>query len=129
MEPRIDLISIITNNFPGMLLFYRDVMGFEVKVQLEEYVEFKSKNVRFALTTNSVMNTATNHASFLETRKGQVFELAFPVASPSEVDTVYALLVKKGASAIKAPEDVPWNQRAGFIADPDGNIHEIFAEL
>jgi len=24
---------------------------------------------------------------------------------------------------------MPWNQRTAFIADPDGNIHEIFADL
>lgn len=129
MVPKIDLISIVTNNLSEMLLFYRDIMGFKVKLNLEEYVEFESKGVRLAITTNNVMGKATDHKSFREQKSGQVFELAFLVASPSEVDKAYSLLVKKGASPIKAPENMPWNQRAAFIADPDGNIHEIFADL
>ena len=129
MEPRIDLISIVTSNLPELLLFNRDVMGFGVKLSLEEYIESESKGVRFAITTRNVMKKATGHDSFGEEKKGQVFKLAFLVSSPSEVDKFYYQLVKKGATPIKAPENMPWNQRAAFIADPDGNIHEIFADL
>jgi catechol 2,3-dioxygenase-like lactoylglutathione lyase family enzyme len=129
MEPRIDLISIVTEDLDGMLAFYRDVMGFPVKLKLESYVEFESPGVRFAITTNSVMAKATGHASFSEGRKGQAFELAFPVETPEEVDSGYNELVGKGAVPVKSPEDMPWNQRAAFFADPDGNVHEIFAEL
>jgi len=129
MKPRINLISIVTNNFPEMLRFYRDVLGFLVKTNTDGYVEFESEGVRFAITTNSVMKNATGHASFDEKKGGQAFELAFPVASPNEVDSAYAHLIQKGATPIKAPENMPWNQRTAFIADPDGNIHEIFSEL
>lgn len=88
MKPRIDLISIVTSKFSEMLLFYKDVMGFAVQL-----------------------------------------ELAFPVSSPSEVDATYKELIQKGATPIKEPADMPWHQRAAFLADPDGNIHEIFAKL
>jgi hypothetical protein len=26
-------------------------------------------------------------------------------------------------------DDVPWQQRTAMFADPDGNIHEFFADL
>jgi hypothetical protein len=34
-----------------------------------------------------------------------------------------------GAIPIKKPSYMPWNQRTGFFADPDGNVHEVFADL
>lgn len=34
-----------------------------------------------------------------------------------------------GATPIQAPQNMPWNQRTALFSDPDGNIHEIFAEL
>ena len=30
---------------------------------------------------------------------------------------------------IKEPQNMPWNQRTALFADPDGNIHEIFAGI
>ncbi|MBL7056297.1 VOC family protein [Candidatus Woesearchaeota archaeon] len=62
-------------------------------------------------------------------KKGQSFELAFSVPTPNEVDKTYEEIVKKGATPIKSANDMPWNQRTAFFADPDGNIHEIFADL
>lgn len=129
MKPKIDLISIITNQLPEMILFYRDVLGFAVKMEQDNYVEFVSEGVRFAITTHSVMEKATRDARYSAQPTGQRFELAFPVSSPKDVDTTYADLVQKGATPVRAAADMPWNQRAAFIADPDGNIHEIFANL
>jgi len=34
-----------------------------------------------------------------------------------------------GAREVHKPEDMPWNQRTALFADPDGNIHEIFADI
>lgn len=129
MKPEIALISIVTLHLPELHQFYREVLGFAVKLELDNYIEFVSPGVRFAITTNRVMFDATHHSSFSEPKKGQSFELAFPVSSPSEVDEVYKELVEKGAIPVKPAEDMPWGQRTASIADPDGNIHEIFAEL
>jgi lactoylglutathione lyase len=129
MRPKIDLITIVTNKLQEMHLFYRDVLGFKVKLELDSYIEFESPGVRFALTTNKVMKDATNHESYSREKQGQSVELAFPVTSPSDVDKTYKDLIKKGAFPVKSAKDMPWGQRAAFIADPDGNIHEIFAEL
>ena len=129
MEAKIDLIGIITSKFQEMLLFYRDVLGFKVRIEMESYVEFENPGVRFAISTHKVMTEATKHKSFSQGRRGQSFELAFLVQSPGDVDKTYDEIVKKGATPVKSPEDMPWNQRAAFFADPDGNIHEVFAEL
>jgi lactoylglutathione lyase len=129
MQPRIALITIVTDNVPALASFYRDVLGFAAKSDLGQYVEFESDGVRFAVCTRAVMFGATDHVSYHEPHRGQSFELAFPCQEPAEVDRVYAEIVARGAAAIKPPADMPWGQRAAFFADPDGNIHELFADL
>ena len=133
MKPRIDLISIFTENIGPMVRFYRDVLGFVPLEPLDEnnrmYVEFQSEGVRFAICARSVMRSTVDHPSFSEPARGQAFELAFPLDSPEEVDAAYADLVAKGATPIQAPAKMSWSQRTAFFADPDGYIHELVAYL
>ncbi len=126
---KLDMIGVITDNFQAMIQFYKTVLGMEVSLEMEHYVEFKTPGTRFAISTSEVMHQATGHGSYREKRAGQPLELAFLVDSPEEVDTQYQVIVDKGATPIKSPEDMPWGQRAAFFADPDGNIHELFANL
>ena len=42
---------------------------------------------------------------------------------------MYAEIVARGAVPIHSPADMPWGQRTAMFADPDGNIHELFADL
>ena len=129
MKPKIALISIFTDNYENMVAFYRDVVGFEVAFEMGQYVEFKNEGVRFAVCAMDVMVQTVAHPSFKEPRSGQPFELAFDVTSPVEVNKVYSELIGKGATPVQGPADMPWNQRTAFFADPDGNIHEIFADF
>lgn len=129
MEAKIALITILTNNVSAMKKFYSEVLGFTVQDDRGQYIEFANEGVRFALCARSVMERATGHADFSWPRQGQSFELAFPCASPAAVDDSYATLVTNGATPITAPATMPWGQRTAFFADPDGNIHELFADL
>ncbi len=126
MLNRIGLITIVTRKLDEMKHFYSNVLDFECIEELEGYVEFRNKGVRFSLTTPSVMYEVTGHNSYKEINKGQSFELAFPLASPEEVSKAYKLLVEKGATGIKAPKLMPWGRTTAFFADPDGNIHELY---
>ena len=129
MKPRIALVTILTNNVPVLIQFYRDVIGFQVKSAPDDYAEFECDGVRFAVCSRSIMQTATNHPSYAEAPRGHSFELAFPLDSPDVVDQTFADIVAKGATPIKPPENMPWGQRTAFFADPDGNIHELFADF
>jgi len=70
----------------------------------------------------------TNYQQFQDIPTGQRLELEFPLASKTEVDSTYSEIIKKGAVPIKEPSDMPWGQRTAFFADPDGNVHELFAD-
>lgn len=123
------MVEVYTNDLKTMRAFYHDVLRFEILEDLEQYVEFKNEGVRFALSTMTVMYKATGDERFLEQKAGHTFGLAFRATDAAEVDITYDMLVAKGASPIKQAEDMPWGQRTAFFADPDGNIHEIFADL
>jgi catechol 2,3-dioxygenase-like lactoylglutathione lyase family enzyme len=129
MINRIALITILTDDVPRLTAFYRDVMGFTVKQDMGGYVEFHHDGVRFAICARSILHEASGHASYTEARRGQAFELAFPCAEPAEVDRAYAKIVAQGATPVHAPADMLWGQRTAMFADPDGNIHELFADL
>lgn len=130
VKPRIDMIGIITSRFDEMMAFYKDIMGFDVMMHMDgTYVEFTNDGVRFALSTHDVMADATEKEEYRTNRHGHCFELAFRVDDPSDLDREYESLLNRGAKPIKQPADMPWGQRTAFFADPDGNIHELFADL
>lgn len=129
MLNQIALITIVTADVPRLAAFYREVLGFAIKQDLGGYVEFHNAGVRFAICARSILHEASGHASYEEAPRGQRFELAFPCGSPAEVDQVFSAAVAKGATPVHAPADMPWRQRTALFADPDGNIHEFFADL
>jgi len=129
MNGKIALITVLTDNVPTLVQFYQDVLGFEVKTQHGDYVEFHNDGVRFAICSRAIMFEATDHQSYNESKGGQLFSLAFPCNTVEEVDKTYDKIIERGALPIKSPSNMPWNQRTGFFADPEGNIHEVFADL
>lgn len=127
MKSKISLITIWTNDIDKMKKFYNKVMRFKIKNDLGNYVEFENEGVRFAICMREVMYQYGSEYRKVEV--GQSFELAFPCKSPNDVDETFIELVKNGATSIHEPHNMPWNQRTALFADPDGNIHEIFAEI
>jgi lactoylglutathione lyase len=128
MQGKMALITILTDDVPRLAAFYRDVLGFAVENPRDDYNEFVSEGVRFAVCNRTELVNATHHPSFSEPAKGQTFELAFPLPTPEDVDRTYAEITANGAAPIQPPATMPWGQRTAFFADPDGNIHELFAD-
>lgn len=127
MLNRIGLITIVTSQLDEMKAFYKGVLGFECIEELQGYVEFQKKGVRFALTTDKVMYDATLHPSYLDKKSGQRFELAFPLPDADSVGLEYNEIISKGATPISPPEMMPWGRMTAFFADSDGNIHELYS--
>lgn len=127
MKAEINLITIWTDEIEKMRNFYNEVLGFKIKTDLGNYVEFENNGVRFAICLRSIMQGYSDE--YRKNTVGQGFELAFPCENPYDVDKSYKQLILMGATPIHEPQDMPWNQRTALFADPDGNIHEIFCEL
>lgn len=127
MKSVINLITIWTDDISKMKTFYNEVLGFKIKNDLGNYVEFENNGVRFAICLRNVMYDYSSE--YTKKTVGQGFELAFPCESPDDVDKTFNRLIDMGATPIHEPQNMPWDQRTALFADPDGNIHEIFAEL
>ncbi|MCH3963890.1 MAG: VOC family protein [Clostridium sp.] len=127
MKAQINLITIWTNDIDKMKKFYNQVLEFRIENDLGNYVEFENDGVRFAMCMRDVMYVYSSE--YREESSGQGFELAFPCENPNDVDESFKKLISKGAISVHEPQDMPWNQRTALFADPDGNIHEIFAKI
>lgn len=128
MRVKLEGITVLAQDVAKLTAFYRDVLGFEAIVEEENYTEFKNNGVRLAIFSTPLMADNTNgHPSFLEEKKGQAFELNFECDTPEDVRVMYADFVAKGATDITAPRSMAWGHTTGFFADPEGNIHSIFA--
>jgi len=64
-----------------------------------------------------------------EEPQGQRMALAFECESPDDVNATYARLVDAGFEGKKEPYDAFWGQRYANVADPDGNVVDLFAPL
>ena len=127
MKAQISLVTIWTDDIKKMKNFYSQVLGFKIDGDLGGYVEFENDGVRFAICTRDVMYAYSSE--YKKASQGQNFELAFPCENPKDVDESFKKLISAGATPVHEPENMPWNQRTALFADPDGNIHEIFANL
>lgn len=128
MIPRIRLISIMTEDVPKLVRFYKDVLGFTSDDEEGDYVELEYDGVRFAICSRKLGYELSGHESYRKKAEGQSFELAFWLPTKEEVDTTYLEITQNGATPIMEPHDMPWGQRTALFADPDGNIHEIYAD-
>lgn len=128
MRVQLEGITVLSNDVSGLARFYNEVLGFVAVIEEGHYVEFVNDGVRFAICSKPLMADNTNeHYSFIEERKGQAFELNFQCESPEAVRDIYADIVSRGATSIAEPKSMSWGHTTGFFADPDGNIHSLFA--
>ena len=126
---KINMLGVFTDQFTVMKDFYVQVLGFEILEELESYVEFGGQPMRVALCERKVMQQATGDPAFEKRAEGSPLEFAFECASNEDLDTQFQELIAQGARKVKSPAVMPWNQYAGFFADPDGHVHELFCNL
>ena len=126
---QMNMLGISTDQFEAMKDFYSQVLGFEIHEELESYVEFTGQPVRFALCDRQIMEQVTGDPVFAQRATGSPWELAFECSSREDLDQQFQDLLAKGAREVKSPSVMPWNQYAGFFADPDGHVHELFCRL
>jgi uncharacterized glyoxalase superfamily protein PhnB len=128
LKVKLEGITLLANDVAALAEFYRDVIGFKVVVEEEHYAELENTGVRLAICSRSLMADNTHgHASFLQQRAGQAVELNFECESPETVYLLFHQYIAKGAAAIAEPVIKPWGHTTGFFADPEGNIHSLFA--
>ncbi len=129
MKGKIALITVWADDVPGLAQFYRSVLGFEVESENAHCVELENDGVRFVIHARSNGQSVTGHPGYAQPKSGQSFALAFALRAHEQVDEAYADVVAKGAMPIQWPTTTLGGQRTAFFADPEGNIHQLFADL
>ena len=130
VKPLLEGITVLADDVNGLASFYRDALGLVPVVEEQFYVAFGGEGIRLAIFSRPGMGANTHdHGDYRTPSTGQAFELNFQCASRGEVDERYAWLSSHGAEPIALPIETDWGHYTGFFADPEGNIHSLFAVL
>jgi len=126
--PKLDLVGIVVKDMAASLAFYR-LLGLEIPTEAdaEGHVEVVLEGgLRLAWDTREVVLSFVDH---WEEPVGHRMGLAFLCDDAADVDRRYAEVTEAGYASVKAPWDAFWGQRYAQVADPDGNIVDLFASL
>ena len=123
---RLDGFGLLVNDMAGMIRFYRDVLGFEIReTEDTSNVYLVKDGTLFLLYGRKDFETLTNHRyDYIEGLNGH-FEIALYVDTFEEVDNSFQHAVDNGAEPVLEPTTEPWGQRTCYVADPEGNLIEI----
>ena len=123
---RLDGFGLFVENMETMIKFYKDVLGFEIKEDLNtSNVYLKKDGTLFLLYGRRDFEKMTSRKyEYVKGFNGH-FELALYVDTFDEVDETFNRVIKQGARPILEPTTEPWGQRTCYIADPEGNLIEI----
>ncbi|PRX43446.1 lactoylglutathione lyase [Prauserella shujinwangii] len=119
---RIDYVIWYVESLAASVPFYRDVLGLQVRIEGDGYVEFALENSKFALFERAKL------PELIGDRAGRApcGEIGFLV---DDVDAEADRLRAAGVTVLSGPVDRPWRERTLHIADPDGNVVEFAQKL
>ena len=123
---RLDGFGLLVSDMGGMIRFYRDVLGFEIReAEDAENVYLVKDGTLFLLYGRKDFETLTGRrCNYINGLNGH-FEIALYVDTFEEVDSSFRHAVENGAEPVLEPATEPWGQRTCYIADPEGNLIEI----
>jgi catechol 2,3-dioxygenase-like lactoylglutathione lyase family enzyme len=128
-DMRFEGVTLLVDDVETMTGFYENVLGFEVTERSPDYVALDGGDKRLAIFKRAGRHDHTGDHLYLEPRSGQAVELNFLCPTPEIVRTKFDELVELGAVPIAEPAEREWGHVAGSFADPEGNIHSLFALL
>lgn len=127
---KLEGITVLADDVAKLATFYRDALGLRVDIMEQDYVAFGGEGIRLAIFSRIGMSPNTHdHPDYRTQFTGQAFELNFECASTDDVIERFNHIVANGGRSIADPTKKHWGHFAGFFADPEGNIHSLFAVL
>ncbi len=126
MAITLDAIGIVTNNLKESLRFYK-LLGINTPTEIDDHVEaVLPSGVRLMWDTEDLVRQINPG---WQKPVGQRMGLAFLCENPDEVNTAFGNLIESGFKGVSEPWDAFWGQRYAQVADPDGNVVDLFAPL
>ena len=111
---------MVTDQLPVLREFYVDIIGLEVLEERSGYIKFDAGSLFLAIREANRRYDSPG--------SGRSVQLAFSVSRP-DVDDWAQRLAESGVVILEKPTDQPWGHRTLFVADPDGNLIEFYAEI
>ena len=122
------LVTIWAEDIDVLLPFYCGLLGLQVSVRKDGYVELEGAGIRLAICVRTLAGRIGARPGDRTPGEMQSIELTFPLRCYEEVDAVYADLVAKGAISVQAPVTLTGGQRVAYLGDPEGNTHALVSE-
>jgi uncharacterized glyoxalase superfamily protein PhnB len=128
VSARFEAIGTVVADMTRALAFYR-LLGLEFPegAESEGHAEASVAGIRFMLDTEETIRSFD--PGWQPPSDGHRVAVAFRCDSPAVVDETYQRLLEGGGSSHKEPWDAVWGMRYAEVADPDGNIVDLFADL
>jgi predicted enzyme related to lactoylglutathione lyase len=119
-----NLTTIITQNLEKMSDFYQKLLQIEPQVYRNNYAMFTTDTASLALWRQSeaekfgldFMRSAANASMLIE------FEV-------NDIDAEYQRLQSLSVDWVQEPTTFPWEMRAFYIRDPEGNIVNFYSSM
>ncbi|OBH94861.1 VOC family protein [Mycobacterium sp. E2733] len=119
---RVDYVIQYVESLRRSVAFYRDVIGLQVRIEGDGYVEFALENTKFSLFERSKLPELIGR----EGGNPPCGEIGFLI---EDADAEAERLRGLGVEILTGPVNRPWRERTLHIADPDGNIVEFAEKL
>ncbi len=129
MAPKLSMFSLVVDDMAKSLAFYRR-LGIDLPDDADGMPHVETTLADgLRLGWDTVETVRSFDPGWTPPAGGNRFAVAFELPGPEAVDALYGELVAAGYDGHKAPWDAVWGQRYALIADPDGNIVDLFARL
>lgn len=122
----LDHTVILCSRMADTRAFYREIMGFQIEHDQENWVSFRVGASLLSLRPRGPWPVCDDGPMPPGSAAAQ---LAFRVPLEA-VDRCHEELLAKGVAILREPTDLPkWRHRTLFFRDPEDNIIEIYAEF
>jgi uncharacterized glyoxalase superfamily protein PhnB len=108
--------SLTVRDLQASLVWYRDLLGFEVDRRIE--VEGRLRSVAVRAGAVRILLNQDDGAKGLDRVKGAGFSLM--ITTDQDIDEIARRIRSQGGTLDTEPADMPWGTRAFRTRDPDG---------
>ncbi|MEO8457507.1 MAG: VOC family protein [Chloroflexota bacterium] len=123
---KLGYVRLLVRNFDACVAFYRDVIGFPVKMVVQEakFAEFDTGETALEIYDRDSMAEVVG-LGLME--GGDRVLLTLQV---DDIDAEFESLKAKGVNFEEAPRDqLAWGARTAYFRDPDGTLIELFQHV
>jgi len=125
---KIDAVGVSSSNLEKTVAFYT-ALGFKFPEMNgdEQHIEALTPKggARLMIDSKELVTTLIGEAP----KHGNHSTFAVLCSSSKEVDTIVRNIKSQGFTVVKEPWDAFWGQRYAVVADPDGYMVDVFANL